>query len=78
MVSWSPDSRSLATLSGDSIADAQISLWDAATGRKTKSIAAGRVNSRGAAALAWSPDGRSLAFAGQSVQVWKLARPVPP
>src|SRR5262249_50961917 len=48
---------------------------DAATGRKTRSIAAGRITFRGAAALAWSPDGRSLAFAGESVQVWKLALP---
>jgi WD40 repeat protein len=75
MVSWAPDSRSLATLSGDSNSDAQLSVWDAATGRKTQTIAAGRVNFRGAAALAWSPDGRSLAFAGQPVQVWKLALP---
>jgi WD40 repeat protein len=45
------------------------------TGRKTRSLAAGRVNIRGAADLAWSPDGRSLAFAGEPVLVWKLAEP---
>jgi WD40 repeat protein len=75
MVSWSPDSRSLATLAGDSNSDAQINVWEAASGRKTQTIAAGRVNFRGAAALAWSPDDRSMAFAGQPVQVWKLALP---
>src|SRR5262249_21126639 len=52
-----------------------IDVWDPASGHKTRSIAAGRVNFRGAAALAWSPDGRSLAFASEVVQVWKLALP---
>jgi WD40 repeat protein len=75
MVSWSPDSRSLATLSGDSNSAAELSVWDAATGRKTRTIAAGRVNFRGAAALAWSPDGRRLAFGGEPVRVWNLALP---
>jgi WD40 repeat protein len=73
MVAWSPDGRSLATLGAESNADARIDLWDAATGRKTRSIAAGRVDISGAAALAWSPDGGSLAFAAGPVQVWKLA-----
>ena len=78
MVAWSPDSRTLATLSGDSSAPAQISLWDAASGAKNQKIEAGDGNSRGAAALAFSPDGKSLAFAGQALQVWNLlalARP---
>jgi WD40 repeat protein len=75
MVSWAPDGRALATLSGDTTSEAQIDIWDAATGRKNQSIAAGRVNVRGVAALAWSPDGRSMAFAGQPVRVWKLALP---
>jgi WD40 repeat protein len=78
MLSWAPDGRSLATLSGESNSDAQISIWDAATGRKTPTIPAGGVNIRGAAALAWSPDGRSVAFAGQPVKVWKLAQPAQP
>jgi WD40 repeat protein len=73
MVRWAPDGRSLATLSGDSSSDAQVDLWDAATGRRTQTLAAGRINLRGATALAWSPDGRSVAFAGQQVRVWKLA-----
>jgi WD40 repeat protein len=78
LVSWSPDGRSLATLSGESNSDAQISIWDAATGRKTQTIPAGGVNIRGAAALAWSPDSRSVAFAGQPVKVWNLAQPGQP
>jgi WD40 repeat protein len=78
MVSWSPDGRSLATLAGESNSEAQIGIWDAATGRKTQTIPAGGVNIRGAAALTWSPDGRSIAFAGQAVKVWKLAEPTQP
>jgi WD40 repeat protein len=77
MVSWAPDGRSLATLSEAAGSDARISLWNTATGRKTRTLAAGRT-SRGASALAWSPDGQWLAFAGPSVQVWKLAASGPP
>jgi WD40 repeat protein len=78
MVSWAPDSRSLATLAGESNSDAQIGVWDATTGRKIHTIVVGRINFRGAAGLAWSPDGRSVAFAGQQVQVWNLGRPLQP
>jgi WD40 repeat protein len=74
-VSWAPDGRSLATLSGDSISDAQIDTWDAATGRKKQTISVGTVNFRGAVALVWSPDGRSLAFGGPPVRIWKLDLP---
>ncbi len=50
----------------------RLALWDAASGRRTQRIEAGSGNSRGAAALAFSLDGKSLAFAGQSLQVWNL------
>jgi WD40 repeat protein len=75
LVAWAPDGQSLATLGAGSNADARIDVWEAASGRKTRSIAAGKVNFHRAAALVWSPDGRSLAFAGEAVQVWKLALP---
>jgi WD40 repeat protein len=77
-VAWSPDGRSLATLSEDVTSDAQIDIWDTATGHKNQTIAAGRFHFRGTASLAWSPDGRSLAFGGQPVRVWKLALPLLP
>jgi WD40 repeat protein len=76
---WSPDGRLLTTLSEDTTgSDAQIDIWDAATGRKRQSIAAGSFHFRGTANLAWSRDGRSLAFGGQPVKVWKLALPLLP
>ena len=78
MVSWAPDGRSLATLSAALNSNAQITVWNSTTGRKTQTLAAGKVNIRGAAGLAWSPDGHSLAFAGEPVQVWKLEPPGPP
>jgi WD40 repeat protein len=48
MVSWAPDSRSLATLSGDSSSDAH-------------------------APIAWSPDGKRLAWGGPKPAVWNVA-----
>jgi WD40 repeat protein len=74
-VSWSADGRLLATLSGDSHSTAQIRIWDAVSGRNQATIAAGRTTFRGAAAMALSPDGRNVAFAGQPVQLWNLALP---
>ncbi|MDB5351512.1 MAG: hypothetical protein JWN86_2759 [Planctomycetota bacterium] len=78
IVAWAPDNRAIATLAEGSNENSRIDIWDAATGRKTRSLVGGRINSRGAAALAWSPDGQSLAFAGEVVQVWKVAIPLPP
>jgi WD40 repeat protein len=75
VVCWSHDGRSLATLSGDLISDARIEISDSATGRKKQTFSAGRINFRGSVGLTWSPDGRSLAFAGQPVKVWKLDAP---
>lgn len=78
MVAWAPAGRSVATLAGDTRADSRIDLWDAATGRKTQTLDGGRVGFRDALALAWSPDGQSLACASESVRVWKLTPPFAP
>jgi WD40 repeat protein len=78
MVAWAPDGRSLASLAGNSRDNAHIDVWDAATGSKTQSFVGGRINVRDAVALSWSPDGGSLAVAGEEIRVWKLDRAAEP
>ena len=74
-VAWSPDGRSLATLSGDTLDDCRIEVWDALTLGKTHSFIGSRISFRNSAGLAWSPDGKSLACAAGAIKVWKLAAP---
>jgi WD40 repeat protein len=74
-VAWAPDGRSIATLAGDSNENGRIDIWDATTARKTHSLAAGRINFRGASAIAWNPDSGGLAFAGETIQIWRLIFP---
>jgi WD40 repeat protein len=82
-LSWSPDGRSLATVSsppGGAAGKADLKVWDAATGRETFGTLIDRQlpGPYEAAPLdlvpAFSPDGRRLAARdGNSVKVWDLA-----
>jgi WD40 repeat protein len=77
-IAWAPDGRSLASLSGGSLDQSRIDIWDVSSGRKKQTLSGSRINFRGAGALAWSPDGQSLACASETIQVWKLAAPTVP
>ena len=77
-VAWTRDGLRLASVSGSGIDDVQIDVWEAETGRKTQTLKGDRIGHRDAVALAWSPDGRSLACVAEKTQVWKPAdSPVP-
>jgi len=79
VVSLSPDGRHLAGADRDGA----LPIWDVASGHVAQRLPGhpapigDRLGEIGLAAnaLLWSPDGRSLAFAGQPVRVWKLALP---
>jgi WD40 repeat protein len=77
-VAWAPDGRSLATLGGDALDDCRIEIWDTSTLKKTQTLTGSRIKFRNTAALAWSPDGHSLACAAREIQVWNLAAPGAP
>ncbi|MBL9102329.1 MAG: pentapeptide repeat-containing protein [Myxococcales bacterium] len=66
-VTWSPDGRSLASASDDS-----VRIWDAASGA-CLSFLLGHKNV--VQSVAWSPDGRRLASASEdkSVRIWDAA-----
>jgi WD40 repeat protein/serine/threonine protein kinase len=76
-VAFSPDSRLVAT---GSTLDGTVTLWDAATGRKVRSLAGHNPVAR---CVAFSPDGKTLASAGGTrdnnnpvpgeVELWDLA-----
>jgi WD40 repeat protein len=82
-LTWSPDGRSLATVSsppGAAAGKAEVKVWDAATGRETFSTLIDRQlpSPYDATAvnipLAFSPDGLRLAVEdGKAVKVWDLA-----
>jgi WD40 repeat protein len=78
LAAWSPDSRTLAILSGSYPGVGSIDLWEVGNGIKRHALSAGPVNSHEAHSLAFSPDGKSLACALQKIQVWKTALPLLP
>jgi len=70
-VSFSPDGKILASVGSGSV----VSLWDAATGRRVRTVQAqqDRMSSHGA--VAFSPDGRLLATGGPGnvIRLWNVA-----
>lgn len=58
-VQWSPDSQKLATVNSDGVAQ----IWDAATGLLLESF----VHLAGLRAVAWSPDGKQIAYGGEAI-----------
>ena len=66
-VAVSPDGQTLACADEGG----QVVLWDAATGRELRQLA--RLPSYSVHALAFSPDGRTLVGAGDSIWVWQAA-----
>jgi WD40 repeat protein len=84
-LAWAPDGRSVATVAeGGGFDECLIEVWDAATGKKTRSVGIdtertvdkGGMEAEGTA-IAWSPDGHSLAWAGKAIQVLNLQSPAP-
>jgi WD40 repeat protein len=83
-LAWAPDGRSLATVAEGDSRDCLIEVWDAVTGKKTRSVGIdtertvdmGGMEAEGTA-IAWSPDNRSLAWAGKAIQVLNLESPAP-
>jgi RNA polymerase sigma factor (sigma-70 family) len=71
-VAWSPDGKTLATITRGKESTA-VTLWDAQTGEEKRAL-----NDEDAKALAFAPDGKSLATAGQqsslgTVKMWDAA-----
>ncbi len=65
-LAWSPTGDLLATVNGS-----RVDVWQAATGALQYSFQ-GQKSSANVVTLAWSPDGRSLAVAGQDVRIWSV------
>jgi WD40 repeat protein len=82
-VAFSPDGKTLLTgCSDDFLTTGEARLWDATTGQ---SIASPRSFSRGVTAIAFRPDGQTVAIAGETlslrgpgdgeVSIWHLPSP---
>ena len=70
-VCWSPDGTRIATAGYDRA----VTVWDAATGSRLLSMQlpggpAGSRDGEQLLSVAWSPDGRYLASAGQAITIW--------
>jgi WD40 repeat protein len=64
-LAWSPDGKVLAVASGDNV----VRLWDMATGQPHRRV----LRHKGPRAIAFSPDGRMLATAGEDgTRLWDL------
>jgi WD40 repeat protein len=66
---FSPDSATLATGHIDDVHFGMIRFWDAASGRQTGNIKTG---GGFVFSLAYSTDGKTLASAGQTLQLWNV------
>jgi WD40 repeat protein len=65
---WSPQGDRIATFDDDEVGGA-VRVWDVITGKQLHSRQV-ETPRRNALPLAWSPDGRVLAFAGASLELW--------
>ncbi|GHO42360.1 hypothetical protein KSX_05230 [Ktedonospora formicarum] len=78
-ICWSPDGRSIASMTTIVTVDDSVIIWSAEAGSYGERIAALERVGSSVQALAWSPDGKQLVISQtrESLQVWDIASRAP-